>query len=107
MTKKLEDSNTSPKTYWTILNRLHYNEKLPTILPLLLDGKLISDFCKKTNIFNYFFASICTPMYNTSCLPSFSFKTGCRIKSFHVNENDILAIIKTLDSNKAHGCDIY
>ena len=27
------------------------------------------------------------------------------IKSFYFNENDILAIIKTLDPNKAHGCD--
>ena len=28
MTKKLEDSNTSSKSYWTILNRLLCNEKL-------------------------------------------------------------------------------
>ena len=27
------------------------------------------------------------------------------MQSFHVTENDILAIIKTLDPNKAHGCD--
>ena len=45
------------------------------------------------------------PIDNTSCLPSISYRTGIRIKSFHVTENDILAIIKTLDPNKAHGCD--
>ena len=105
MTKKLADSNTSSKSYWTILNRLLYNKKLPTIPPLLVDGKMVSDFCKKANIFNNFFASICTPIDNTSCLPSFSYRTGSRIKSFQVTENDILAIIKTLDPNKAHGCD--
>ena len=38
-------------------------------------------------------------------LPSFSFRIGSRIKSFHVTQNDILAIVKTLDPNKAHGCD--
>ena len=27
------------------------------------------------------------------------------MNSFHVTENDILEIIKTLDPNKAHGCD--
>ena len=102
MTKKLADSNTSSKSYWTILNRLLYNKKLPTIPHLLVDGKLVSDFCKKANIFN-FFASICTPIGNTNCLPSFSYRTGSRIKSFHVTENDILAIIKTLDPNKTHG----
>ena len=82
-----------------------YNKKILTISPLLVDGKLVSDFCKKANIFNNFFASICTPTDNTTCLPSFSYRTGSRIKSFHVTENDILAIIKTLDPNKAHGCD--
>ena len=47
ITKKLADYNTSPKTYWTILNRLLYNKKLPTIPPLTVDGKLVSDFRKK------------------------------------------------------------
>ena len=95
MTKKLADSNTSPKTYWTILNRLLYNGKLPKIPPLLVNGTLVSSLCKKANIFNKFFASICTPIDNAICLPSFSFRTGSRIKSFRVTENDILAIIKT------------
>ena len=49
MTKKL--SNTSSKSYWTILNRLLYNKKLPTIPPLLVDGKMVSDFCKKAKHF--------------------------------------------------------
>ena len=35
----------------------------------------------------------------------FSYRAGNRIKSFEVTENDILVIIKTLDPNKAHGCD--
>ena len=104
MNKKLADTNTSSKTYWTILSRLLYNKKLPTIPSLFVDGKLVSDFCKKANIFNNIFGSICTPIDNTSCLPSFSYRTGSRIKSFHVTENDILAIIKTLDPNKANGC---
>ena len=51
MTKKLADSNTSPKTYWNILNRLLYNKKLPSIPPLLVDGKLVSDICKKRKHF--------------------------------------------------------
>ena len=66
---------------------------------------MVSDFHKKANIFNNFFASICTPIDNKSCLPPFSYRTGSRIKSFQVTENDILAIIKSLDPNKAHGCN--
>ena len=67
MTKKLADFNTAPKTYWTILKRLLYNKKLPTIPPFFVDGKFVSDFCKKANIFMNFFVSICTPINNTSC----------------------------------------
>ena len=105
MAKKLADSNTSSKTYWTILNHLLYNKKLPTIPPILVDGNLFSVFCKKANVFNNFFASICTPIDNPSCLPSFSYRTGSRIKSFHNTKTNILVIIRMLDPNKVHGCD--
>ena len=64
---------------------------------------MVSEFYEKANISNNFFASICTPIDNTICLPSFSYRTGSRIKSFQITENDILAIIKALDPNKAHG----
>ena len=88
----------------TILNRLLFN-KLPTISPLLVDGKLVSDFCNKANIFDNFVAFMCAPIDNASFLPSFPFRTGSWIKSFHTTENDILAVIKTLNPNKAHGCN--
>ena len=105
MTKKLQDSNTAPKAYWSILNRLLYNKKIPAIPPLFVDNKFISDFRKKANIFNNFFASICTPINNASILPASSYRTKQRINSFRVSECDILAIIKGLDPAKAHGLD--
>ena len=69
---KLADSHTAPKTWWTLLNRLLYNKKIPEIQPLLVDRKFVSDFYENSNIFNYVFASICTPIKNASTLPSFS-----------------------------------
>ena len=63
----------------------------------------MSDFSKKGNIFNNFFSSIWTPINYPSYLIFFSYRTDS--KSFRVTENDILAIIKTLDPNKAHSCD--
>ena len=64
----------------------------------------MSDFSKKGNIFDNFFSSISTPInYPSYLIFFFSYRTDS--KSFHVTENDILAIIKTLDPNKAHGCD--
>ena len=105
MTSKLADSHTAPKTYWTLLNRLLYNKKIPAIPPLLVDGKFVSDFYEKSNIFNNFFASICTPIKNASTLPSFSYRTNTRIKSFNISEKDILSIIKPVDPTKVHGYD--
>ena len=62
MKNKLEDAFTAPKTYWTIINHLLYNKKIPAIQPLLVDGNFVSDFNKKANLFINFFASICTPI---------------------------------------------
>ena len=86
MTSKLADSHTAPKTYWALLNGLLYNKKIPAIPPLLVDGKFVSDFYKKSNIFNNFFASICTPTKNASTLPSFLYRTNTGIKSFNISE---------------------
>ena len=105
MTRKLEDSNTAPKTYWTILNRLLYNKKIPIIPPLFVNGNFVSDFNSKANLFNNFFASICTPIENASLLPTLTYKTDKRIKSFNINDIDIISIIKSLNPNKAHGYD--
>ena len=105
MTSKFGDSNTAPKTYWSILNRFLYNKKIPAIPPLLVDGTFISDFCEKANLFNNFFASICTPIKNNSTLPPFTYKTNTRINCFHVANKDVLLIINSLDSSKAHRYD--
>ena len=58
MSIKVEHSNTAPKTYWTILNCSLYNKKIPAIPPLFVDGSFISDYCKKSNLFNNFFVLI-------------------------------------------------
>ena len=55
MTDKLQNPYTAPETYWAILSRLLYNKKIPAIPPLLADGKFVSDFCGKANLFNNFF----------------------------------------------------
>ena len=60
MTSKLENSNTAPKTYCSILNRLPYKKKILAIPPFLADGNFISDFCEKVNLFNDVFVSTCT-----------------------------------------------
>ena len=103
ISKKLEDPKSAPKTYWTILNRLIYNKKIPTISPLFVNGNFVSDFSVKANLFNEFYASICTPIKNSSVLPPLRYRTNKKLTYFSVFEKDILLIIKALDSSKAHG----
>ena len=89
MTTKLEDSNTAPKIYWAILNRLLYNKKIPAIPPLFVDGSFISDYSNKASLFNIFLASICTAIRNNSVLPPLLYKTNTRISFFCVSNKDI------------------
>ena len=106
MTTKLEDSNAAPKTYWAMLNPLLYNKKIPAIPPLSVDGSFISGYCKKANLFNNFFASICTAIKNNSVLPPLLYKTNTRIRSFRVSKRMyLLSIINPLDWSNSHGYD--
>ena len=93
MTTKLEYSNAAPKIYWAILNRLLYNKNIPAIPILFTDGSFISGYCKKANLFNNFFVSLCTPIKNNSVLPPILCKTNTKINFFHVRKKDILSII--------------
>ena len=106
LSKKLNNPNTSAKTYWSILKSFYKGTKVPLIPPLLVNNKAVSDFTEKANLFNDFFASQCTPISNNSALPSKkSFKTNKRLYKLNIKEDDILKIIRKLNVNKAHGHD--
>ena len=105
MSAKLDNPKSAPKTYWTIINKFLSQKKIPIIPPILVNGELVSDYKQKANIFKNHFPSLCTPIKNRSKLPSFSYRTGKRIRSFDIKNDDILLTIKNLNVNKAHGWD--
>ena len=105
MCGQLNDRITAPKTYWKIISRFLNNREIPAIPPLLLNGEIISNFSQKASIFNKFFASQCTPLQNSSSLPTFYLRTDETLSSLNVNDDDIFAIIKNLNPNKSHGWD--
>ena len=80
---------------------------MPAIPPILAEGKLVSDFKIKTELFNSHFAAQCTPVKNTSALPKFEYRTDKRLSSFTINENDIFLIIKILMLIKLMGGITY
>lgn len=57
--------------------------------------------CKeKAKLFNDFFIDQYRPLLNTSSLPLLSFRTNQRLDSFEMGENDILSLIRGLDSSQ-------
>ena len=50
LSPKVGNPDTVPKTYWSIINRLLNNKKIPIIPPVFFEGKLISDFEKKAEL---------------------------------------------------------
>ena len=101
----LNDKNTDPKVYWTILNNILHNIKIPSIPPILAYGKTITKMAEKANLFNNFFASQCTPLENTSKLPPFLMKTDKRLNTISFKNSDVTSIINSLKPTKAHAAD--
>ena len=66
--KKLNDPETSNKTYWSIMKTFAIGKKTPIIPPLLIKDKLISNFTEKANIFNDFLDQQCQSIASNSIL---------------------------------------
>ena len=73
--------------------------------PILADGKLVSVFKIKSELFNYYFPVQCTPVKKAITLPTFKYRTDKRLNSFAIKEDNIFLLIKNLNADKAHGWD--
>ena len=62
LSKKLDDPSLMSKAYWSVLNTLLNDKKMPNISPLKVNGKIIPNFQKKAELFNSHFA--CHPIYS-------------------------------------------
>ena len=102
----LVKQKSNPITYWSVLKRYLNNKKVPCVPSLLHDSKLVTDFREKAQIFNSFLAEQCSLINSDSSFPSEIIKkTDNCLHSVRSSTEDILQIIKNLDSNKAHGYD--
>ena len=82
-------------------------KKVPCIPPIFYDIKFITDFSKKADLFNSFFAKQCSVIENDSVLPSSTNPvTDQYLANIEFTKNDIKRIICKLDPNKAHGHDM-
>ena len=66
----------------------------------------VTDFLVKANLFNDFFREQCRPITNDSSLPNKQIiETGTILSDFNIGTDAIIKLIRSLDPNKAHGCD--
>ena len=106
LVKKLKSSNTSNKTYWSLMKSFVNGKKAPIISPLLFNNNLISNFKEKANIFYDFFAQQCQPIANNSILPTNQiFYTQNRLRDFNIDYGKISKLINGLNPHKAQGHD--
>ena len=101
----LNDATTTPKSYWKIIYRIMNKTRAPKIPPLLDGGTFIINCKEKAKLFNDFFSKQCTLIINESILPDFHYITEARINSIEITRESILAVIRSLNPNKATGCD--
>ena len=97
---KLKDHITAPKTYWTILKTFVNGSKIQLILHLLVNKESVTDFLDKASLFNDIFRKQCRPITNGSSLPNN--QTTETVTRLNIDTD---TIIRSLDPNKAYGCD--
>ena len=106
LANSLNDPNIESKKYWSIINQFLCKRKSPRIPPVRdANDVLTSNILDKANIFNQFFARQCSLIDTNSVLPPENFITDLRLDRIVFDEAKILALIRALNVNKAHGWD--
>ena len=105
MGNKVNGPGTSQKSYWKIINRAMNKCRAPKIPPLLINNRFILDCREKAKFFNDFFSQQCQPIINSSVLPNYIFLTNKRIDQLTIRNDEIIALIRNINPNKATGSD--
>ena len=100
---KLNDPNTSCKSYWKIINRIMNKCRAPRIPPILFNNLFVLDCKEKAKLFNDFFSKQCRLISNSSMLPNFYYHTEKRFDAVIILIDDILSLIRNINPNKASG----
>ena len=103
--KNLTDPNTGIKAYWQSIKKCLNKKKFTNIPPLLENDIFVTNVQTKTTIFNDFLVKQCSLLENDAVLPALFPRTSLILENIEVSPRKILESIRSLDSNKAHGCD--
>ena len=105
MGNKVNDSGTSQRSYWKIINRVMNKCRAPKIPPILIINQFILNSSEKAQHFNDFFSQQCKLIINSSVLPNPTSLTDRKIDHLVIENDEIITLIRNLDPNKATGVD--
>ena len=105
MGEKLNNPNTSQKSYWNIINKVMNKCKAPKIPPLIVNNTFILNYREKAKLLTDFFSQQCKPVINDSILPNFRYLTNEKIEQIHIENENIVSLIRKLNPNMANGSD--
>ena len=75
---------------------------------MLVENQLVTDDFVKAYLFNDYFSQQCMIIDNDSSIPpNIAFQTEQKRSTFEFCTDEIIKIIKSLDSNNVHGWNIY
>ena len=101
----------SSKACWSPLKSFLSNKTIPIIPPILHNNAFVTNFKKKAEHFNSYFANLChfaTLINSNNTLPiNVQYLTDKRLSSFDFSEDDIMKVIQKLDPYEAHGQYLY
>ena len=89
---KVNDSNTSQKSYWKIINRVMNKCRAPKIPPRLVNNVYILNCRDKAKVFNDFFSNQCRLITNSSTLPYFLTDERISIRGY-----EIVSLVRNLN----------
>ena len=100
---RLNNTQKSTDTCWSLLKNFLNNKKISLILPLFRENRFTTDFKEKAELFNSFFPNQWSLLNNCSKLPTNpKYVTDKRLRTIKFTTDNIFV---SLDSNKAHGHD--
>ena len=97
MVNKLNSIQKSSKAYWFLLKSFLNNKKIAIIPPVLHNDSFVTDFKKKAELFNFYFANQCTLIDSNSTLPvNVEYLTDKHLSSFDSEDDIMKSICKPL-----------
>ena len=105
LSSKLNAEIISPKVIWSIIKYVLNNKKIPCILPLFHENKVIVDYKKKAKFLIHFLRDN-IPILKIKVTQEILIKTQKHLSDASFTIDSIAKIINNLDPEKAHGHDM-